>query len=157
MMMTPRLPKLSLGAALAAGLLSVAGAGAGLAQDADKPLPGYWQYSYRTPISNSDEMRCLSKADVARFFDGLCNKGSTCTYSTNEAHNGKVKLVGVWVDHKGRNTKVNADGTYDPKAFHLNAQVAVGALAGLTVPGTIDGKWTDAACPAGSENAGKKP
>ena len=144
---TPLIRRLALGGLMAAGVLALAGATG--AQGRDQPLPGLWSYSYHTPISNSDETKCLSKADVVRFFDGLCNKGSTCTYSTNDAHDGKVRLVGVWIDHKGRRTDIKADGTYDPKSFHLNAHVVMSAIP-IPVDGTIDGHFISAECPAES-------
>jgi hypothetical protein len=148
LLQSPFARRLALGGALVAGLLSVAGATG--AQDRDAPLPGLWQYSYRAAIYNNDETKCLSKAEVKRFFDGLCNKGSTCTYSTNDAHDGKVKLVGVWLDHKGRRTDVKADGIYDAKSFKLNAHILASALP-IPIDGTIDGHFISADCPAGSD------
>lgn len=150
--LSPR--RLMAGGALALGLLGLGGASQ--AQDRDKPLPGYWQYSYRAFIYNSDETKCLSKADVARFFAGLCNKGSTCTYTTNQAHDGKVRLIGEWVDHKGRRTKVNAEGVYDPKSFHLDAHVVLSIGVSLPVDGTIDGHYLGPGCPPGSESPRKR-
>jgi hypothetical protein len=148
----PLVRRLALGGALATSILGLAGATA--AQDRDKPLPGLWQYSYRAAIYNSDETKCLSKADVARFFDGLCNKGSTCTYATNDAHDGKVRLVGVWLDHKGRRTDVKADGVYDAKSFKLNAHILASALP-IPIDGTIDGHFISAECPPGSDKPEK--
>ena len=125
-------------------------------QPDDAPLPGYWQYSYHVSIIPAgDEMKCLSKNDVKRFFDGLCNKGSKCTYTTNDAHDGKVRLVGEWIDHKGRHTQLSGSGVYDQKAFKLKAHVVL--HLGLTIPvdGTIEGHYVSAECPAGSESPKK--
>jgi hypothetical protein len=148
------LVRLAAGSALALGLLTVSAASS-QAQGNDAPLPGYWQYNYHVSIIPAgNEMKCLSKAEVQKFFAGLCNKGSTCTYSTNDAHDGKVQLEGLWIDHKGRHTKVKADGVYDPKAFKLNAHIVLNF--GLPVSGTIEGHFVSADCPAGSENPKKK-
>jgi hypothetical protein len=126
------------------------------AQDSQAPVPGLWQYDYHAFVFNAgNEMKCLSKNDVKRFFDGLCNKGSTCTYTTNDAHDGKVKLEGEWVDHKGRHTKVSANGVYDPKSFKLNAHIVLSF--GLPVDGVIDGHFVSADCPPGMDKPKKAP
>jgi hypothetical protein len=145
------------GAALAGGLLALSGASSqASAQDSDTPLPGLWQYNYHAWVfSAGNETKCLSKADVQRFFDGLCNKGSKCTYSVNDAHDGKVKLEGLWIDHKGRRTKVSANGVYDQKSFKLNAHIVVAVLP-IPVDGVIDGHFISANCPPGSEKPKKK-
>lgn len=144
------------GAALAAGLFVLPSATSqAVAQENDTPMPGLWQYNYRAWVfSAGNEMRCLTKADVQRFFDGLCNKGSKCTYSVNEARDGKVKLEGVWVDHKGRRTKVSGNGVYDSKSFKLNAHIVVQVLP-IPVDGVIDGHFVSADCPPGTEKTKK--
>jgi hypothetical protein len=148
------LVRIAAASALALGLSGLS-AISSQAQDRDSPLPGYWQYSYHVSIIPAgDQMKCLSKAEVTRFFDGLCNKGSTCTYSVNDAHDGKVRLEGLWIDHKGRHTKVKADGVYEPRSFKLNAHIVLNI--GLPVSGTIEGKYISDTCPPGSENPKKK-
>ena len=141
------------GAMLAAGLFVLPCATSqAIAQDSDTPIPGLWQYNYRAWVfSAGNEMRCLTKADVKRFVDGLCNKGSTCTYSVNEAKDGKIKLDGVWVDHKGRRTNVSGTGVYDPTSFKLNAHIVVQVLP-IPVDGVIDGHFVSPDCPPGMEN-----
>jgi len=115
----------------------------------DAPLPGYWQYKYHVLILPAgDDMKCLTPKDVKKFFDGLCKKDTKCTYSTNEAKDGKVKLVGLWIDHKDRHVKVKANGVYDPNSFKLKANIT---LSGLPVSGTIEGKRIGAVCPPGSQ------
>lgn len=115
----------------------------------DAPLPGYWQYKYSVLILPAgDDMKCLTPKDVKKFFDGLCKKDTKCTYTTNEAKDGKVKLVGLWVDHKNRHVKVKADGVYNPTSFRLKANIN---LSGLPVSGTIEGKRIGATCPPGSQ------
>jgi hypothetical protein len=150
------LARIATGSALALGLLTLSAASTqAQAQDADAPLPGYWQYNYHVSVVPAgDEMKCLSRAEVKNFFDGLCNKGSKCTYSVNDAHDGKVRLEGLWIDHKDRHTKVKADGVYDPKSFKLNAHIVLSF--GLPVSGTIEGHFVSADCPPGSEKPKKK-
>ena len=121
-------------------------------EEAGTPVPGLWQYNYRAWVfSAGNEMRCLTKTDVKRFVDGLCNRGSTCTYSVNEAKDGKIKLDGVWVDHKGRRTNVSGTGVYDTKSFKLNAHIVVQVLP-IPVDGVIDGHFVSPDCPPGMEN-----
>ena len=147
----------AVGAVLAAGLLALPVASPAASQDPNQPKPGYWKYNYHVSIIPAgNEMKCLSKAEVARFFDGICNHGYTCDYPIKDVHDGKVKLGGTWLDRKGRLTKINADGIYDSDSFHLNAHVNLGALLGLPASGTIDGKFVSDTCPPGSENPKKK-
>ena len=153
---TKTLLRTTAGAVLAVGLFVLPSTTSqAIAQENDTPLPGLWQYNYRAWVfSAGNEMRCLTKADVQRFFDGLCNKGSKCTYSVNESRDGKVRLEGVWIDHKGRRTGVSANGVYDPKSFKLNAHVVVQVLP-IPVDGVIDGHFLSADCPPGMEKSKK--
>ncbi len=151
------LVRVAAAATLAAGLLALPAASPAQTQDPNQPKVGYWQYNYHVSIVPAgDDMKCLTKADVANFFSNLCTRHFTCVYTTNETRDGKVKLVGTWIDHKNRVTKVNADGIYDPASFHLNAHVNLDALLGIGANGTIDGKFISDTCPPGSENPKKK-
>ncbi|RYG16720.1 MAG: DUF3617 family protein [Caulobacteraceae bacterium] len=134
--------------ALACAALLTAPAASSLAQSGpnDAPLPGYWEYKYKVFVVSKTDMKCLTPKDVKRFFDGLCNKGSTCTYSTNDARDGKVKLVGQWIDHKNRHTQVKADGVYTPTSFALKANVTLNS--GISLAGTIEGRRLTATCSA---------
>jgi hypothetical protein len=131
-----------------AALLSVpAATSLAQASPGDAPLPGYWEYKYKVfGASAGDDMKCLTPKDVARFFDGLCKKDTKCTYTTNDAANGKVNLVGVWVDHKNRRTKVKANGVYNQTAFTLKANIVIAGI--LPVNGNIEGRRVNATCPA---------
>lgn len=153
--------RLAAGAALASGILALSAAAPVLAspapQDANQPRVGYWQYNYHVSIVPAgNDMKCLTPADVKNFFSNLCTRHFTCEYTTNETHDGKVNLVGTWIDHKNRVTKVKADGVYDSTSFHLNAHVVLGAVLNLPASGSIDGKFISDTCPPGSENPKKK-
>jgi hypothetical protein len=137
-----------LGLAAASGL-----AGGALAQDTIQP--GYWEVNNKVEAvirKTSQERRCITPAQVAKFNMGPANKHYTCTYPTRVFENGKIVLKGVCTDKNGKQAQVAATGSYSPSSFQMIADVDA-TYAGVPISArfSTDARRLGDACPPGAK------
>jgi hypothetical protein len=121
----------------------------------DLPLPGYWEMTtkYESIVSGGGtDRRCYGPADVPKLVQP-CNHHYDCTYSTQDAQNGHLKLKGQWVAKKGGQTiEVQGTGAYTPESLTASAEMHT-HLLGLPLSGTgqITAHRLSATCPTGAK------
>ena len=138
---------------LLAGLTLAASAGSVLAQEGAMK-PGYWKVTNQISAvfsKTSQELRCLSPSDIAKFMSGPSNRHYDCNYPTRRFEDGKITLAGHCVDKYGKKAEVLATGAYSPIAFSLHAKVAA-SYAGLPIHArfTTEAKRIGDVCPVGA-------
>ena len=120
------------------------------ADPAQSVLPGRWSYTYKIGFIPVDtEFWCLKAGEVRRAFTSPCNSKHTCTYTTQEMADGRIKLVGQWMDKKGRVAPVSAQGGYTPTT--LNLRIRMRTTGGLPLAGSMSGKRVGETCAAGDK------
>jgi hypothetical protein len=109
---------------------------AGLAE-AGAPLPGYWETTNTWVFVfhfTKVERKCFTAADVSGVLQGPSNSHYACTYPTREVGDGHLLLKGVCVEKRGQVAQISAEGTYEPTAFHLTADLRT-KIAGVPLRG----------------------
>lgn len=122
----------------------------------DTIQPGYWEVTNKVEAmisKTSQERRCITPAQAARFDQGPANKRYACTYPTRVFENGRIVLKGTCVDKKGKPAQIAVTGSYSPSTFRMVADVNA-TLAGAPVNAKF---YTDArrlgdACPADAKS-----
>lgn len=110
-------------------------------------LPGLWEYRAKVFGVNVDtERRCLTEDKIETFLFNPCNKHHRCSYPTKVVKDGKVTLDGVWVDKRGRQAKVRANGNYTPTTMSMRANVRT--ITGIPLSGTFSARRLAETCPA---------
>ena len=112
--------------------------------------PGRWEYKYRIAmIPVATEYWCFRPEAIERAFAGPCNRHHTCTYSVREVSDGKVRLVGQWMDKKGRVAPVSARGSYTLNSINLNLNVRT--TNGVPLSGTMSARRIANECQPGDK------
>jgi len=120
-------------------VLFAAAAAPGLAADTQLIRPGYWEVTNKVEAiitKTTQEKRCISPTQVAKFMLGPSNRHYKCEYPTRVFKDGKITLKGTCASKKGRNVLIEATGNYSPTAFKLVADVDT-TYAGLPLGGTF--------------------
>jgi hypothetical protein len=133
------------------GLTAAAGA-AGPASAQETIQPGYWEVTNKVEAvirKTSQERRCITPAQVAKFNMGPANKHYACTYPTRVFENGRIVLKGVCTDKKGKQAQVAATGSYSPTTFQMTADVDA-SYAGVPISArfSTDARRLGDVCPA---------
>lgn len=136
------------------GLALLTAAGPALAQDTIQP--GYWEVTSKVEAvirKTSQERRCISPAQAAKFDQGPANKRFTCTYPTRVFENGRIVLKGTCIDKKGKPAQIAIRGSYSPSTFQMVADVDL-TVAGAPVNAkfSTDARRLGDACPAGAKS-----
>ncbi len=135
------------------GLALLTVAGPALAQDTIQP--GYWEVTSKVDAvirKTSQERRCISPAQAAKFDQGPANKRFTCTYPTRVFESGRIVLKGTCVDKKGKPAQIAITGSYSPSRFQMIADVNA-TLGGAPINATFstDARRLGDACPGGAK------
>jgi hypothetical protein len=109
---------------------------AGLA-DSGAPLPGYWETTNTWVFVfhfTKVERKCFTAADVSGVLQGPSNAHYACTYPTRDVGDGHLLLKGTCVEKRGQVAEISAEGTYEPTAFRLTADLRT-KIAGVPLRG----------------------
>jgi hypothetical protein len=117
--------------------------------------PGYWEVTNKVEAvirKTTQERRCITPAQVAKFNMGPANRHYACTYPTRVFENGRITLKGVCTDKKGKQAQVAATGSYSPSTFQMTADVDA-TYAGVPISArfSTDARRLGDACPAGAK------
>jgi len=126
--------KMALAGAFVATLTAVPTAGLA---DSGAPLPGYWETTNTWVFVfhfTKVERKCFTAADVSGVLQGPSNSHYTCTYPTREVGDGHLLLKGTCVEKRGQVAQISAEGSYEPTAFHLTADLRT-KIAGVPLRG----------------------
>jgi hypothetical protein len=121
----------------AALLLATAAPAAGAEIDPAAPLPGYWELANTWVFVfhfRSVQRKCFSAADISGVLQGPSNAHYACTYPVREVGDGRLLLRGTCVETHGQVAQIAAEGTYEPTAFQLNADLRT-RIAGISLKG----------------------
>lgn len=139
---------------LGLALLGLTMAGSARAQDTIQP--GYWEVTNKVEAmisKTSQERRCITPAQAAKFDQGPANKRYTCTYPTRVFENGKITLKGACVDKNGKPAQVAVTGSYSASNFRMIADVnATFAGAPVNAKFYTDARRLGDVCPAGAKS-----
>jgi hypothetical protein len=143
---------------LGLGLLALTAAAgfAGPASAQETIQPGYWEVNNKVEAvirKSTQERRCITPAQVAKFNMGPANKHYTCTYPTRVFENGKIVLKGVCTDKNGKQAQVAATGSYSPSTFQMTADVDA-TYAGVPISAKFftDARRLGDVCPPGAKS-----
>jgi hypothetical protein len=121
----------------------------------DTIQPGYWEVTNKVEAvirKSSQERRCITPAQVAKFNLGPANKHYACTYPTRVFENGKITLKGVCTDKNGKQAQVAATGSYSASTFQMAADVnATFAGAPISAKFFTDARRLGDVCPPGAK------
>ena len=136
------------------GLTAAVGV-AGPATAQETIQPGYWEVNNKVEAvirKSSQERRCITAAQAAKFAMGPANRHYTCTYPTRVFENGRITLKGVCTDKKGKQVQMAATGSYSPSTFQMTADLDL-TLSGVPVRAkfSTDARRLGDACPAGAK------
>ncbi|MDB5463127.1 MAG: hypothetical protein JWP23_1516 [Phenylobacterium sp.] len=124
----------ALAAAFAAGLTAMP---ARSLAETGAPLAGYWETTNTWVFIfhfTTVERKCFTTADVSGVLQGPSNGHYACTYPTREVGDGHLLLKGTCVEKHGQVAQISAQGTYDPTAFRLTADLRT-KIAGVPLRG----------------------
>jgi hypothetical protein len=121
------------------GALTVAVIAAGAAgADEGFPLPGYWELQDTWVFVfhfHKSERKCFTAADIGNVLKGPSNAHYTCTYPQRQVGDGRLSLTGTCVETHGQVAQIKAEGSYEPTAFQLKAELRT-RIAGIPLKGT---------------------
>lgn len=112
---------------------------------------GYWKAETKIlGLTIDTDFKCVSPADVDKFFTGPCNKGYTCAYPVRDVANGRARFEGTWTNRHGDVAHIGAEGTYSAKRFELNAHGT--GTNGVPIAATLVSTWQGETCPADAKH-----
>jgi hypothetical protein len=106
--------------------------------DTDAPLPGYWELSNTWVFVfhfKTVDRKCFTAADIGSVLHGPSNAHYTCTYPVRQVGDGRLNMSGSCVETHGQVAQIKAEGTYEPTAFQLKAELKT-QIAGIPLSGT---------------------
>jgi len=121
----------------AALLLAMAAPAARAEIDPAAPLPGYWELTNTWVFVfhfRSVQRKCFSGADISGVLQGPSNAHYACTYPVRQVGDGRLLLRGDCVETHGQVAQIAAEGTYEPTAFQLKADLWT-RIAGVRLQG----------------------